>query len=122
MGKLSLTAYLAIALILSLGFNAFQLYRAGGAKPRAEAATAKATVKADQVVVAEQTARDTALDKVTIETKVDTLKGVAKVQEQARERAEAINRVPADAAGCDAPVGLPDLRPAVDQARAAAGE
>ncbi len=118
--KLTLPIYLAIALALSLLANGVLGWRLAGAKPRCEASKAVATVKADQAVRAEETKRDTKLDKVTVETKAHTGKAVAKVKEQTRERAEAIDRVPAGT-GCAAPVGLPSLDAAVDQARAAAG-
>jgi hypothetical protein len=119
--RLTLPIYLAIALALSLLANGVLGWKLAGAKPRCEASKAVATVKADQAVRAEETKRDTKLDKVTVETKADTGKAVAKVKEQTHARAEAIDRVAVSGA-CRAPAGLPALDAAVDQANAAAGD
>lgn len=119
--KLSLTAYLALALVLSLIGNAAQLYLAGGQKPKCELEQATETIQADKQVRKEENVRDKKLDAVDRNTKADTNKAVTKVEEQTHERAAAIDRVPV-VGSCRAPVGLPDLGPAVDQANAAAGD
>lgn len=118
--KFSLTAYLAIALALSVIGNCVQLYRAGGAKPRCEAAQAKSVVKADRGVRADENARDKKLDAVSRDSKADTAQAVGKVESKTHERAAAIDAVPVSG-NCRAPVGLPPLDAAVDQANRAAG-
>jgi len=118
--KLTLVAYLVIVLALSVLLNAFLGWQWAQAGAECKADKATAVGKANVQVRADETKRDTKLDRVTVETKAGTGKAVAKVKEQTRERAEAIDRVPAGT-GCAAPVGLPSLDAAVDQARAAAG-
>ena len=120
--KLSLTAWLAIALALSLVGNAAQLYLAGGQKPKCELKQANDTIKASDQLRTEEAARDQALDDITWETRVDTTAAVTTTEKKTHERAAQIDAVPLPAGpGCDAPLGLPDLGPAVDQANAAAG-
>lgn len=116
-----LTLGLCIALALSLLANGVLGWKLAGAKPKCEASKAVATVEADRAVRADETKRDTKLDRITTETKADTRKAVAVVEKQTDERAQAIDRVPA-AGDCRAPVGLPSLDAAVDQANAAAGD
>ena len=119
---MKLTAYLALALLLSLAGNAVQLYLAGGQKPKCELKQATSVVKADQQVRKDEAVRDKALDDITWETKVETNAAVSRTEKQTHERAAQIDAVPLPAGdGCRAPLGLPDLGPAVDQANAAAG-
>lgn len=117
---MKLTAYLGIALALSLLANVVLGWNLAGAKPKCEASKAVATVRADQGVRADEGKRDAKLDKVSAETKADTHAAVGKVEKETHERAEAIERVVVHG-GCAAPVGLPRLDAAVDKANAAAG-
>lgn len=122
--KLSLAAYLAIALALSLALslagNAVQLYLAGGQKPKCELKQAEGTIAADKRQAKDTAARDKAGDKIDRESQAATNNAVSKTEGQKNDRAQAIDRVPVTG-GCRAPVGLPDLAAAVDQANAAAG-
>lgn len=117
---MKLTAYLGIALALSLLANLILGWQLAGAKPKCEASKAVATVHADQGVRADEGKRDVKLDKASADTKADTHAAVGKVEKQTNERAQAIDRVPVHG-GCAAPVGLPSLDAAVDQANRAAG-
>lgn len=118
--KLSLTFYLAAALVVSLVVNAVQLYLAGGQKPKCELGKAEAVIDANDQQRAEESKRDEKLDKVTWETQIQTRTAVVQVEKETNERAAAIDRVPVSG-DCRAPVGLPDLDAAVDKANAAAG-
>lgn len=118
--KLQLSAYLLIALGISLLANLLLGWQLAGAKPKCEASKAVATVKADQTVRRDETKRDTKLDAVTVETQADTRKAVGKVLEDTRERSQAIERVVVRG-DCVRPPGLPALDAAVDKANAAAG-
>lgn len=80
-----------------------------------------ATLDANVQVRQAEAKRDEKLDAVAVEVKADTRDAVRTAKEDTHERAEAIDRVPAGP-GCAAPVGLPALDAAVDQANAAAGD
>lgn len=114
-GRIALLAVLAVATFLEYGHRRFS---AGvtAERTRWEAKTARAN--ADAIVA--QAKRDTTLEAVSAKTKADTHVAVGKVERDTHERAEAIDRVPVHG-GCAAPVGLPRLDAAVDQANAAAG-
>lgn len=118
--KLSLTTYLALALGLSVTGNCVQLYLAGGQKPKCELKQASGVIKADSQQAKDTAKRDDKGDKIDRETKADTNAKVGKAEGQKNDRAAAIDRVHVDGS-CRAPVGLPDLATAVDQANAAAG-
>jgi hypothetical protein len=118
--KLSVTTYLAIALGLSLTGNCVQLYLAGGQKPKSELKQANGVIQADKQQAKDTANRDKAGDKIDRESKADTNAKVGKAEGQKNDRAQAIDRVPVNGS-CRAPVGLPDLAGAVDQANAAAG-
>lgn len=118
--KLSLAAYLAIALAIALVGDVVLLMKLGAAKPQCKADMAIATVHADQGVRKDEDKRDVKLDAVSIDTKADAHAAVATVEKQTNERAQTIDRVPVTG-DCRAPVGLPRLDAAVDQANAAAG-
>lgn len=119
--KLSLFQISVIGNVVLLALAVFLGWQLAGAGAHCVAEQATETGKANVVVRKAEAKRDTALDKVTTETKADTRKAVRKTQEQTRARAEAIDRVPVDG-GCRRPVGLPPLDAAVDQANAAAGD
>ncbi|GAB2619776.1 hypothetical protein [Novilysobacter erysipheiresistens] len=118
--KLQLTACLLIALGLSMLANAFLGWQWAQSGAECETTKATAVVVANTQVRKDEGERDTKLDRVTAETQTDTRNAVAEVQEDARDRTQAIDRVVVRG-DCRRPDGLPSLDAAVDQARAAAG-
>lgn len=100
---------------------AFFAWQWAGSGPECEAEKSSATLDANVQVRKAEIVRDEKLDEATVETKADTREAVQAAKEDTHERAERIDRVPAGP-GCAAPVGLPALDAAVDQANAAAGD
>lgn len=119
--KLQALGYSLLAnavLAIAAGFCAWQWAESGA---ECDASKSNATLDANVDTREAEGVRDGKLDKAKTETQDDTREAVARAKDETHERAEAIDRVPAGA-GCAAPVGLPALDAAVDQANAAAGD
>lgn len=114
-------AILAIALLLSLIVNAVLFWQLAQAKPECKAATAGATLKANETLRGTEATRDTALDAVTATTKADTQQKTNATQDKTDARERIIQTVVVHG-DCVAPVGLPSLNAAVSEANAAAGQ
>lgn len=119
--KPGLTAYSLLGNVVLLGLVIFLGWQLAGAKPKCEAKQATNTVAANNSQRKDDDKRDQKLDGVTATTKADTGKALAKAEEHTNARASAIDAA-RTSGGCRAPVGLPSLRGAVDEANAAAGD
>lgn len=115
--SLAANAALLIVVIV-LGWNLAQ------SKPKCELKQERATNKANVVQRKQEAKRDVKLDKITTDTKAETRKGVVAAKDATHARDEQIQRavVPAGSSSCGAPLGLPDLQPAVDAANTAFGD
>lgn len=119
--KLQALGYSLLAngvLAIAAGFCAWQWAEAGA---ECDASKANATLDANVDTRKAEGERDEKLDEAKADVQDDTREAVKAAKEDTHERAEAIDRVPAGP-GCAAPVGLPALDAAVDQANAAAGD
>jgi hypothetical protein len=119
--KPGLLAYSLGANVVLLALAIWLGWMLAGAKPKCEAKQLGAVVSANGQQAKDTAKRDHTLDGVTEKAKTSTGKALAKAEDHTNARASAIDAVHADG-GCRAPAGLPDLRPAVDEANAAAGD
>lgn len=117
--KLSLTAYLIAALVVSAGWGAFATYRWTTASTRCDARIAGA--RADAEADAREDVRRAQLTAAGIfaAERADLVSALASASSNTGNRATQILRVPVTGA-CVMPAGLPSLQPAVEEARRAA--
>jgi hypothetical protein len=119
--KFSLLQWSLLANVVLLAVAIGLGWHLAGAKPKCEAKQVTAVVGANNQQAKDTAKRDQTLDGITEKAKAGTGKALAKAEDHTNARASAIDAVHAYG-GCRAPVGLPDLRPAVDEANAAAGD